>query len=62
MTMSEFRETGIEKWDDVRPVVIYFAGERFVVKYKDNYDPILTPMVALVHTYLGNMSLTKNDD
>lgn len=62
MTMTEYRARCIDKWDDVRPVVIYFAGERFVVEYTDGSDPVNTPVVAMVHSYLGNISLTQNDN
>ncbi len=61
-TISEYKEQRIEKWDDVRPVVIYFAGERFVVEYDVHYDPVLTPVVAMVHSYLGNINLTQIDN
>jgi len=46
----------------VRPVVIYFAGERFVVEYDKTSDRVLTPVVAMVHSYLGNITLTQNDN
>jgi len=62
MTKEEFRESHLDKWDDVRPVVIYFAGERFVVEYDERKDPLCTPVVAMVHSYLGNMSLTQSDN
>jgi hypothetical protein len=62
MTILEYKEQLIEKWDDVRPVVIYFAGERFVVEYNEHYDPVLTPVVAMVHSYLGNINLTQIDN
>jgi hypothetical protein len=62
MTMTEFRAQLTEKWDDVRPVVIYFAGERFVVEYNGSFDRITTPVVAMVHSYLGNIMLTQNDN
>lgn len=62
MTMTEYRTLCSEKWDDVRPVVIYFAGERFVVEYKGLFDPLVTPIVAMVHSYLGDVLLTKNDN
>lgn len=39
------------RWKDVRPVVIFFAGEQLVVEY-DQTDPLGSPMVALVHAYL----------
>ncbi|MGC9324886.1 MAG: hypothetical protein ACP5G0_09110 [Desulfomonilia bacterium] len=61
MTLTEYRESLLEKWDDVRPVVIYFAGERFVVEYEEHEDPLSAPVVALVHSYLGNIDLTKSD-
>lgn len=62
MTISEYRAQHTEKWDDVRPVVIYFAGERFVVEYNGAFDKVLTPVVAMVHSYLGNITLTQNDN
>ncbi|MEA2102914.1 MAG: hypothetical protein U9P80_10155 [Thermodesulfobacteriota bacterium] len=62
MTTTEYREKTVEKWDDVRPVVIYFAGERFLVEYDEAYHHTLTPIVALVHSYLGNMNLIRNDN
>ncbi len=62
MTITEYRAQFVEKWDDVRPVVIYFAGERFVVEYKGTFDPVLTPVVAMVHSYLGNICLTQIDN
>lgn len=62
MTISEYKEQLLDKWDDVRPVVIYFAGERFVVDYNERYDPVLTPVVAMVHSYLGNINLTQIDN
>ncbi len=62
MTISEYKEQLLDKWDDVRPVVIYFAGERFVVDYNESYDPVLTPVVAMVHSYLGNINLTQIDN
>ncbi|MDT8272196.1 MAG: hypothetical protein RRA35_03290 [Desulfomonilia bacterium] len=61
-TVMEYRESLLEKWEDVRPVVIYFAGERFVVEYDEHGDPLSAPVVALVHSYLGNIELTKNDN
>jgi hypothetical protein len=61
VTLSEFRDHYTGKWDDVRPVVIYFAGERFVVEYNEHMNPILAPVVAMVHAYLGNINLTQND-
>ncbi|HQP31407.1 MAG TPA: hypothetical protein PLB81_08760 [Deltaproteobacteria bacterium] len=45
----------------MRPVVIYFAGERFVVEYNDQSSQSASPVVAMVHSYLGNLTLTKND-
>ncbi|OPZ59362.1 MAG: hypothetical protein BWY87_01042 [Deltaproteobacteria bacterium ADurb.Bin510] len=39
------------RWKDVRPVVIFFAGEQLVVEY-DPSDPLGSPVVALVHAYL----------
>lgn len=62
MTMSEYRERLLDKWDEVRPVVIYFAGERFVIEYDEHEDPMLAPAVAMVHSYLGNIELTKTDN
>ena len=62
MTISEYRAQFTGKWDDVRPVVIYFAGERFVVEYDKTFDRVLTPVVAMVHSYLGNITLTQNDN
>ena len=62
MRISEYRERLLEKWDEVRPVVIYFAGERFVVEYDEHYNPLLAPYVAMVHSYLGNIDLTKTDN
>jgi hypothetical protein len=62
MTMSEYRERLIDKWDEVRPVVIYFAGERFVIEYDEHEDPMLAPAVAMVHSYLGKIELTKTDN
>ncbi len=62
MTLSEYREHSVTKWEDVRPVVIYFAGERFVVEYDRHHDPVETPVVAMIHSYLGNIHLTKNDN
>jgi hypothetical protein len=62
MTISEYKAQFTEKWDDVRPVVIYFAGERFVVEYDERFDRVLTPVVAMVHSYLGNITLTQNDN
>lgn len=61
MTLSELREQCTGKWDNVRPVVIYFAGERFVVEYNDQRSAAAAPVVAMVHSYLGNLNLTKND-
>jgi hypothetical protein len=61
MTLSEYREHSTGKWEEVRPVVIYFAGERFVVEYNHHVDPVETPVVAMVHAYLGNLTLTNND-
>ncbi len=60
--MTEYQMSNLEKWDDVRPVVIFFAGERFVVDYEEHCDPVAAPVVALVHSYLGNLSLTQNDN
>lgn len=62
MTMTEYKALCNEKWDDVRPVVIYFAGERFVVEYNDSFDPVVTPVVAMVHSYLGSIQLTQDDN
>jgi hypothetical protein len=62
MTLEEYRARYSDKWEDVRPVVIYFAGERFVVEYHDRLDPRRSPVVAMVHSYLGNISLTQNDN
>ncbi len=62
MTLEEFRAQCSEKWGDVRPVVIYFAGERFVIEYQDRFDPLTAPVVAMVHSYLGNIALTQNDN
>lgn len=62
MTMTEYKAMFSEKWDDVRPVVIYFAGERFVVEYNGPFDPCVTPVVAMVHAYLGIIQLTQNDN
>ena len=62
VTWEEYRAQRSEKWDDVRPVVIYFAGERFVVEYHKRFDPMTTPVVAMVHSYLGNIALTQNDN
>ena len=62
MTMTEYRTQFEDKWDDVRPVVIYFAGERFVVEYNRQFDPVTTPVVAMVHAYLGNICLTQMDN
>lgn len=61
MTVSELTDHCTGTWDDVRPVVIYFAGERFVVKYNDHVNPVVSPVVAMVHAYLGNLNLTKSD-
>ncbi|MCD6569287.1 MAG: hypothetical protein J7L53_01125 [Deltaproteobacteria bacterium] len=60
--MSEYKVRSIEKWEDVRPVVIYFAGERFVVEYDVHHDSRLAPVVAMVHSYLGNLKLTSSDN
>jgi hypothetical protein len=62
MRMEEYRERLTTKWEEVRPVVIYFAGERFVVEYDEHNNPILAPAVAMVHSYLGNLDLTKTDN
>ncbi|HPC47159.1 MAG TPA: hypothetical protein PLW83_03875 [Deltaproteobacteria bacterium] len=62
MRMEEYRERLLQKWEDVRPVVIYFAGERFVVEYDEHTNPLLCPAVALVHSYLGNIDLTRVDN
>ena len=61
MTLSEVNEHSTGKWENVRPVVIYFAGERFVVEYNDHHSQSASPVVAMVHSYLGNLTLTKND-
>lgn len=61
MTLSEVNEQCTGKWENVRPVVIYFAGERFVVEYNDQRGTAASPVVAMVHSYLGNLTLTKND-
>ncbi len=45
VTLSEFRDHYTGKWGDVRPVVIYFAGERFVVEYNEHMNPILAPVI-----------------
>ncbi|MGD0820635.1 MAG: hypothetical protein ABSA71_07810 [Desulfomonilia bacterium] len=62
MRMEEYKERLVDKWEEVRPVVIYFAGERFVVEYDEHHNPLLSPTVAMVHSYLGNMDLTKTDN
>jgi hypothetical protein len=62
MRMEEYREGLVNKWVEVRPVVIYFAGERFVVEYDEHNNPLLAPAVAMVHSYLGNLDLTKTDN
>jgi hypothetical protein len=62
MRMEEYREGLMNKWEEVRPVVIYFAGERFVVEYDEHHNPLLAPVVAMVHSYLGNLDLTKTDN
>lgn len=62
MTISEYRSRSVEKWEEVRPVVIYFAGERFVVEYDAHHDPCLMPVVAMVHSYLDNPALTSGDN
>jgi hypothetical protein len=62
MRMEEYREGLVNKWGEVRPVVIYFAGERFVVEYDEHNNPLLAPAVAMVHSYLGNLDLTKTDN
>ncbi len=62
MRMEEYREGLVNKWEEVRPVVIYFAGERFVVEYDEHHNPVLAPAVAMVHSYLGNLDLTKTDN
>ncbi|HHO74896.1 MAG TPA: hypothetical protein ENN05_00505 [Deltaproteobacteria bacterium] len=62
MTITEYKDNLLDKWDDVRPVVIFFAGERFVVEYNEHHDPVVTPIVAMVHSYLGNINLTQIDN
>lgn len=59
MTSVEVNGGRMEKWDEVRPVVIFFAGERFVIEYEEESNPATRPVVAMVHSYLGNMNLTK---
>ncbi|MCD6281340.1 MAG: hypothetical protein J7J85_07005 [Deltaproteobacteria bacterium] len=61
MTTAEYKEMHGEKWEDVRPVVIYFGGEKFVIEYNPRYNPLTTPIVAMVHSYLDNLNLTKSD-
>ena len=62
MTITEYKQKFSEKWDSVRPVVIYFAGERFVVEYDREFHPRITPFVAMVHSLFGNTSaLTEAD-
>jgi hypothetical protein len=43
-------------WQNVRPVVIYFAGEKFVVEYSNDEKIPPNPqnflLVAMVHSYL----------
>jgi hypothetical protein len=47
-------------WEAVRPVVIYFAGERFVVEYAKEHGQIPSPIVALVHAYIGTSGITNS--
>jgi hypothetical protein len=60
MTTVEYRKTQIGKWDAVRPVVIFFGGERFVMEYQSKTDPLAVPVVALVHAYLGSMNIVRS--
>ena len=60
MTTVEYRKTQIGKWEAVRPVVIFFGGERFVMEYQSKTDPLAVPVVALVHAYLGSIRLTSS--
>ena len=62
MKIKDYKRQFAMKWDDVRPVVVYFAGERFVVDYDKQVINEMVPMVAMVHTYLGNHFLTQNDN
>lgn len=39
------------KWSDVRPVIIDFAGEEFVIEYNDKCINSTSPIVAFVHSY-----------
>jgi hypothetical protein len=49
--MEEYRERLVNRWEEVRPVVIYFAGERFVVEYDEHHNPLLSPAVAMVASF-----------
>ncbi len=62
MSLADYKVECEQKWEAVRPVVIFFAGERFVVDYEEHFDPVASPVVAMVHAYLDNMNLTKNDN
>jgi len=44
----------LENWLAVRPVVIKFADEEFVIKYDEIFgDGKISPAVAFVHCYLN---------
>lgn len=60
MASVEYRTGKKQTWEGVRPVVIYFAGERLIVNYDDYADPATRPLVAMVHSYLENVSLAKH--
>jgi hypothetical protein len=59
MMMTETLKQSKGDWEGVRPVVIYFAGERFVVEYGHPTDRMASPIVALVHSYIGSSGITN---
>jgi len=61
MTYQEYRERNLWKWNRVRPVVMHFGGERFLIEYDEPHNVLLSPFAAMAHAYLGNASLMYND-
>ncbi|HEY9161907.1 MAG TPA: hypothetical protein VIS94_12595 [Desulfomonilia bacterium] len=59
MMTTETSSQSKGNWEGVRPVVIYFAGERFVVEYGEHYNRMSSPIVALVHAYIGSSGITN---
>ena len=60
MTITDSPQPEKTNWDDVRPVVIYFAGEKFVVEYANESGRKTSPIVALVHSYIGTSGITNS--